>query len=76
MALTKKVTRVGNSAGMTFDQPVMKQLEWEVGTQVDFKVRGRQLILTPRDATNKEAGASGAKVVQNRRQLIERLAKR
>jgi antitoxin component of MazEF toxin-antitoxin module len=77
MALTKRVTRVGNSAGLTIDQAVMKQMGWEIGTEVEFTVDGEQLILSPhRYAKDEEARAAGERVVSNRKQLIERLAKR
>jgi antitoxin component of MazEF toxin-antitoxin module len=77
MALVKKVTRVGNSAGLTIDQAVMRQVGWEIGTPVEFRVNGEQLILTPhRYASDDEARAAGERVVRSRKQLIERLAKR
>lgn len=46
MALTKRITPVGNSAGFIFDKPVLKQVGWEVGTEVEVKVQGESLILT------------------------------
>lgn len=76
MALTKRVSPVGNSAGVTFDKPILKQLGWQIGTHVDFKVSGRKLILSPREATDEEAQAAGSQIAQTRRKLIERLAKR
>ena len=77
MALTKRISRVGNSAGVTFDQPILKQLGWQLGTSVQFKVKGSQLILSPsRTATDEEATEAGKKVVNERRELIERLASR
>ena len=77
MALVKRVTRVGNSAGVTIDQAVMKQVGWEIGTEVEFRVDGDQLILSPhRYATDEEANAAGDRVVNTRRSLLERLAKR
>jgi antitoxin component of MazEF toxin-antitoxin module len=45
MALTKRLSRVGNSAGLTFDQPILKQVGWEIGTEVEINVVGEQLIL-------------------------------
>jgi antitoxin component of MazEF toxin-antitoxin module len=77
MALVKRFTRVGNSASMIFDQPVLKQVGWEIGTQVEIKVSGENIILSPhRSATDDEAQAAGDRVIGRRRQLIERLAKR
>lgn len=77
MALVKRVTRVGNSAGLTIDQAVMKQLGWEIDTEVEFTVDGEHLILSPhRFAKDEEARAAGERVIKQRRELIERLAKR
>lgn len=78
MALIKRVTRVGNSAGLTIDQAVMKQLGWEIDTtEVEFTVNGEQLILSPhRNANDDEARAAGERVIGSRRKLLERLAKR
>lgn len=45
MALTKRLSRIGNSAGLTFDQPILKQVGWEIGTEVEIKVEGEQLVL-------------------------------
>lgn len=76
MALIKKVTRVGNSAGVTIDQAVMNLVGWEIGTEVEFRIEGEQIILSPhRFATDAEAKAAGEKVVKQRRALLERLAK-
>lgn len=75
MALIKKVTRVGNSAGVTIDQAVMNLVGWEIGTEVEFRIDGEQIILSPhRYATNAEATKAGQKVVQVRKKLLERLA--
>lgn len=75
MALVKKVTRVGNSAGVTIDQAVLNLVGWQIGTEVEFRIDGEQLILSPhRFATNDEAKAAGEKVVKERKKLLERLA--
>lgn len=77
MALTKRISRVGNSAGLTFDQPILKQVGWEIGTEVEIKVNGNEITLTPhRYATDEEAQKAGEEVVRRRRQMLERLAKR
>lgn len=76
MALIKKVTPVGNSAGLIIDQAVMNLVGWEIGTEVEFRVDGEQLILSPhRFATNDEALDAGRKVARDRKALLERLAK-
>ena len=75
MALIKKVTRVGNSAGVTIDQAVMNLVGWEIGTEVELRVDGEQITLSPhRYATNSEAKKAGEKVVRERKKLLERLA--
>jgi antitoxin component of MazEF toxin-antitoxin module len=77
MPLIKRVTRVGNSAGMTLDQPVLKQVGWEIGTEVELKVQGDSIVLSPhRYATDDEAREAGQRVVKERRRLLERLARR
>lgn len=77
MALTKRLSPVGNSLGLTFDKPILKLVGWDAGTEVEIEVRGEQLILSPhRYATDEEARAAGNRVVDNRRSLLERLAKR
>ncbi len=77
MALVKRLIRIGNSAGVTIDKAVMKQLGWTLGTDVEFTVDGDELILsTYRYAKDDVALAAGKRIVQKRRTLIQRLAKR
>lgn len=77
MALTKRLSPVGNSLGLTFDKPILRLVGWDAGTEVEIEVRGDQIILSPhRYATNEEAREAGKRVVQDRREMLERLAKR
>jgi antitoxin component of MazEF toxin-antitoxin module len=77
MPLVKKLTRVRNSAGLVIDRAVLKQLDLDVGAEVEVAVRENEIVITPhRYATDQEARAAGRKVFTERRRLMERLAKR
>ena len=74
MALTKRLSRVGNSAGLTFDRAILKQVGWEVGTEVEIKVEGEHLILTPhRFAKPSEVAESAARMTVRHRRSLEKL---
>jgi antitoxin component of MazEF toxin-antitoxin module len=74
MALTKRLTRVGNSAGLTFDQPILKQVGWEIGTEVEIKVDGEQVILRPhRHPKAGEVAESAARMAAKHRKSLEKL---
>jgi len=76
MALTKHVRRVGNSAGVTFDQPILKQVGWEIGTEVEIKVEGEQLILRPyRYAGPEEVKASMKRMVARHGKSLDKLGR-
>jgi antitoxin component of MazEF toxin-antitoxin module len=77
VALVKRLTPVGNSQAVIVDQVVLRQLGWDSSTQVEFQVNGEHLILSPhRFAKDDEARAAGERIVQKRRPMLERLAKR
>ena len=76
MALTKQLIPVGNSTGLTFDKPILKQVGWDRGTEVDVRVEGETVILTRHYATDEEARIAGERVMRERRKLLERLARR
>jgi antitoxin component of MazEF toxin-antitoxin module len=77
MPLVKKLTRIGNSAGLVLEQAVLKQLDLEVGSEVEIAVKEKSIVITPRRyATNEEARAAGRKVFTERKRLMEQLAKR
>lgn len=76
MALVKKVTKHGNSAGVIFDQPILKHMGWDVGTEVEIQLSGSRLILTRHEVPgDDEVKASAAKMVARHRKALERLSR-
>jgi antitoxin component of MazEF toxin-antitoxin module len=77
MALVKKVTRHGNSAGVIFDQPIMRHMGWEIGTEVEIQFDGNnRLILTRHEyASNDDVQAAADRMLTRHRKSFERLAK-
>ena len=76
MPLVKKVTRHGNSSGVILDQPILKQVGWDTGTEVEVRVEGEAIILTRhRYAANDEFEAAAGKVFKRHAKSLERLAK-
>ncbi len=75
MPLVKRVTRVGNSGGLIFDQPLLRQAGLEIGSEVEIAVEQGRIVLTPhRYASDDEARAAGERVMERRKQLLARLA--
>ncbi len=75
MPLVKRVTRVGNSGGLIFDQPVLRQAGLEIGSEVEIAVEHGRIVLTPhRYASDDEARAAGERVMDRRQKLLARLA--
>jgi antitoxin component of MazEF toxin-antitoxin module len=76
MPLTKRFTRIGNSHGLIFDQPLLKQAEMTPETEVEISVAPHEIIIrTHNYASNEDARAAGRAVIAKRRKLMERLAK-
>jgi antitoxin component of MazEF toxin-antitoxin module len=76
MAFTKRLSRVGNSAGLTFDQPILRMVGWEIGTEVEIKVDGEQLILTPqRYARPGEIDDSARRMITRHRKSLDKLGR-
>lgn len=76
MALIKRVSRVGNSAGMTFDQPVLKQVGWELGTEIEVRVEGETIILTRhRYAAPEEVAASAKRMIARHGKSLDKLGR-
>ena len=74
MALTKRLSRVGNSAGLTFDRPILKQVGWEIDQEIEIKVEGEQLILRPhRFAKPSEVADSMARMTARHRRSLDKL---
>ena len=75
MPLVKRVTRVGNSGGLIFDQPLLRQAGLEIGSEVEIAVEQGRIVLTPhRYASDDEARAAGDRVMERRKELLTRLA--
>jgi antitoxin component of MazEF toxin-antitoxin module len=77
MALVKKVTQHGNSAGVIFDRAVLRQVGWEVGTEVEIRVdKGERVILTRHQYASDEAVKESAdRMVKRHRKSLERLGR-
>ncbi len=76
MPLVKKVTKHGNSSGVILDQPILKQVGWDTGTEVELRVEGESIILTRhRHASDAEFGAAADRVFTRHGKSLERLAK-
>jgi antitoxin component of MazEF toxin-antitoxin module len=76
VAYTKRLSRVGNSAGLTFDQPILKLVGWEIGTEVDIRVDGEQLILTPnRYARPGEVDESARRMIAKHQRSLDKLGR-
>ena len=76
MPLVKRVSRQGNSKSVILDQPVLRQVGWDEGTEVEVRVKGEAIILTRHYATDEEARIAGEQVIRKRRKMLERLSKR
>lgn len=75
MALTKRISPIGNSAGLTFDRPILRQVGWEMGTEVELRVEGETIILTKhRNATEIEVATSAKRMIARHRKSLEKLS--
>ena len=75
MALTKRISPIGNSAGLTFDRPILRQVGWEMGTEVELRVEGETIILTKhRNATSDELANSAKRMIARHRRSLEKLS--
>ena len=78
MAVLRKLTQIGNSKGIILPQTILEMLEWDPEGDVELKVEGKKLVMTParrRYATNDEAQAVANKVFTKHRRLMEKLSK-
>jgi antitoxin component of MazEF toxin-antitoxin module len=76
MALVKRFTRHGNSAGLIFDQPIMKQMGWDVGSEVEIRVQDEKLILTShRYADDNAVKEATKRMIKRHRKSLERLSR-
>lgn len=76
MPHVKKITRIGNSAGLILDRPIMRQMGWDVSTELEIRSDGDCVILTRhRHATDDEVRASTNRMVETHRASLERLGR-
>jgi antitoxin component of MazEF toxin-antitoxin module len=76
MALTKRLSAVGNSAGLTFDKPILKQVGWELGTEIELRVEGETIILSRhRFADPEEIKASARRMIARHGKSLDKLGR-
>ncbi len=72
----KAITRIGNSAGLILDRPIMNQMGWDIATELEIVSDGDRVILTRhRRATDAEVSASAKRMVEKHRASLERLGR-
>jgi antitoxin component of MazEF toxin-antitoxin module len=77
-ALVRKLSQIGNSKGLILPQTVLELLSWDVEAEVEMKIEGKKLVVSPvnrRYATPAEASAVADKVFTKHRKLMEKLSK-
>ena len=77
-ALVRKLSQIGNSKGIILPQTVLEMLDWDVDAEVELKIEGKKLIVSPcrrRYATDEEGKAVADKVFTKHRRLMEKLSK-
>jgi len=76
MALTKRLNAVGNSAGITFDKPILKQVGWEQGDEIELQVQGATIVLSRYTfASASQVAASAKRMIARHRKSLEKLAR-
>jgi antitoxin component of MazEF toxin-antitoxin module len=76
MALTKRLNPVGNSAGLTFDKPILKQVGWELGNEIELRVEGETIVLTKhRYAEPEEVTASAKRMLAKHAKSLDKLGR-
>jgi antitoxin component of MazEF toxin-antitoxin module len=76
VALIKRLTPVGNSKGFVVDQPILNILGWDSSTEVEFQVKGEQLILTPhRYAEPGEVAESAKRMIARHGKSLDKLGR-
>ena len=77
--LIRNFSKIGNSKGIILPQAVLELLGWDTEGQVELKVEGKNLMVSPcihRDGTPAEFAKVKKRVLSEHRQLNEKLAKR
>jgi antitoxin component of MazEF toxin-antitoxin module len=76
MALTKRLNPVGNSAGLTFDKPILKQVGWERGDEIEVRVEGDTIILRRhRVASALDVAASAKRMIVRHGKSLDKLGR-
>lgn len=76
MPLVKQITRIGNSAGLILDRPILRQMGWDTSTELEIQTDGDRVILTRhRHATDDEVRDSARRMVETHRASLERLGR-
>ncbi len=76
MALTKRLNPVGNSAGLTFDKPILKQVGWERGDEIELRVEGETIILTRHKyADPSDVAASAKRMIARHGKSLDKLGR-
>ena len=47
MAVIRKLTQIGNSKGIILPQTILEMLEWDPEGEVELKIEGKKLVVTP-----------------------------
>lgn len=75
MPLVRKLSQIGNSKGLILPQTVLEILGWLPDTELELKIVGPRLILSPtRRTTGEEFKAATDDVFTKRGGLMEKLA--
>ena len=76
MALTKRLNPVGNSAGLTFDKPILKQVGWERGDEIELRVEGETIILSRyKYAAPDDVKASAKRMIARHAKSLDKLGR-
>jgi antitoxin component of MazEF toxin-antitoxin module len=72
----KQLTRIGNSTGLIIDRALLQQLDLGPESEVEIRVQGDSLVITPhRHASNEQFERAANHVFATRKRLLKRLAK-
>lgn len=76
MALTKKLTAVGNSFGIVIDKPVLELLAITKDTELQVSTDdGRRIIIEPRPPQSSKLERAHARAVRNHGETFRKLSK-
>ncbi len=76
MALTKRLNPVGNSAGLTFDKPILKQVGWERGDEIEVRVEGETIILRRyKFAVPRDVASSAKRMIVRHAKSLDKLGR-